>query len=798
MLKNKQYKLKLIAASLGLAAGLAASVSASAAMGGLQVQSRLDEPFSGTVVVTGDEARALAGSAKPAVIGANLTATVTHQGNDRAVVRLRSSAPVKEPVLTFWLNVGDQNRQYTAMLDPSDYRAPSAAAPAAQPRRAERAERAEARPARPAAEPRRRAEQRERERSRPRAAASGRVEVIQGERYQVKDGELLVNIAERVQPAGMTLRQTINALVRANPKSFRNGNPDLMYRGATLVIPDAAQLRRLAQDGSIRVRTQPAGAADAQPAPAPTAPPAAEQTPPAAQTAPPAAPETPPAAEQTPPPAETMPAASAPAPAASEAASAVSEPQAASTAVPDAASDASAASQVPASETVVAPVVEQTPPPQPPEPVPVAGEGMDMTQMALYGAGGLAVLGGLAYLLANRRRKAAQLAEDSVPAASGTAAADDADLFFEDIQDQSAGFGQAAAAPAPAPAPAAADAPQAPVQDNGLGLDLSHLEEQQHLGNTPDTESVSAVAAAQQPDDEDWSWLEDSSADAAKTASAAAAVAATAAVAGTAADAAKADEDWLNFGGDDLLPEAAAAPAAEAPAVAEEDLDWVFDEQAAQPAAPAAEAVPQSGGFGLDAAETAAPAVPEETAFDLSFDLDDTPAEAAAPSATADSWVAEAAAEPALDFSAPDTQAAFETAPAAAEPVAAGFDGHAETLDFDLNFVDESQLGSSTPEPQVAAWVEPEVQPQPAADFGFADDAVQAEAEAQGWEEALHDTAAAAALPQEALEAKLELAKMYLEIDDANTARQTLMELINESNGSSIQAQAQALLNELG
>ena len=58
----QQYKMKLIAASLGLVA----SVGAHAALGGLQVQSRLNEPFSATVVVTGDEARALA-SAKPTV-----------------------------------------------------------------------------------------------------------------------------------------------------------------------------------------------------------------------------------------------------------------------------------------------------------------------------------------------------------------------------------------------------------------------------------------------------------------------------------------------------------------------------------------------------------------------------------------------------------------------------------------------------------------------------------------------------------------------------------------------------------
>ncbi|EGK10085.1 hypothetical protein HMPREF0476_0791, partial [Kingella kingae ATCC 23330] len=47
------------------------------------------------------------------------------------------------------------------------------------------------------------------------------------------------------------------------------------------------------------------------------------------------------------------------------------------------------------------------------------------------------------------------------------------------------------------------------------------------------------------------------------------------------------------------------------------------------------------------------------------------------------------------------------------------------------------------------------------------------------------------------LEAKLELAKMYLEIDDAVAARETLRELIEESHGD-LQAQAKSLLEELG
>ena len=47
------------------------------------------------------------------------------------------------------------------------------------------------------------------------------------------------------------------------------------------------------------------------------------------------------------------------------------------------------------------------------------------------------------------------------------------------------------------------------------------------------------------------------------------------------------------------------------------------------------------------------------------------------------------------------------------------------------------------------------------------------------------------------LQAKLELAKMYLEMDDAVTARQTLRELVEEANGV-ILTEAQKLLYQLG
>lgn len=768
-MSNKPSQIKVLAASLLLAT----SWQASAAIGGLQVQSGLNEPFSATVVVTGDEARALA-SGRPTISGADLTASVLQQSGDRAVIRVQSAAPIKEPMLTFWLGVGNQNRQYTAMLDPRDYRAPTQAsggrertAPAAASGR-ERpvAEQTATRPARAETAQR---PQRERVRSSERRAAPAATIEISGTAYQVKDGELLVNIAERVQPSGMTLRQTINALVRANPRSFRNGNPDLMYRGATLIIPDAAQLRRLAQNPHLRVRPVSAAGLPAANLPEratqsaqPATPPASEKpadTAPAKPVTPPPAPpvepakpvepaqpvqaETPPASAEKPvtqvvdvPPAVSEVPASVPA--ASDPLQVASEPMAASVAV---------------SEPVAPPVTETPPAPQPAAPTettePVEEESGGLMQWLPYGAGAL-VLGGLAYFLLQRRRKSGG------DEALGQEANED-ELFFDDAQQDGVVAASAATAAA---ATVAAD-------DDELHLDLSHLADQ-HLGNTPDSGFAAAQpAAAADAAADDWGWIEESS-NQTQAASPAANVAVT-----------SDEEAWLDFGEETVAVAAAPAAAAAVQTEVDEDLSWVLDVEETPVAAPASEPVRQAAPVaaadddwlsGLDEV------VVEETVAPQAA------ASAAAVAALDDQW------DMNIDLSEPEVQAA-----PAVETAGNGFDSFAENLDFNLNFADEQPAVPAAP----AATESFEA---PAFD-AFSSQAFAAEEvmslnlDMDASESAV--AAPAAALPQEALEAKLELARMYLEIDDANTARQTLMELVNESEGSSIQAQAKALLQEL-
>lgn len=739
-MSNKHNQIKVLAASLLMTA----SWNASAAIGGLQVQSGLNEPFSATVVVTGDEARALT-SAKPAVTGADLNASVVQQSADRAVIRLQSTTPVKEPMLTFWLSVGSQNRQYTAMLDPRDYRSPAASSGSRE--RGVAAEREVRRP------PERRAEA-----GAPRNAPVGRQrrasapEIISGSAYQVKDGELLVNIAERVQPTGVTLRQTINALVRLNPQSFRNRNPDLMYRGTTLIIPDEAQLRRVAQNPRLSVRAQSAAGAPAVSLPerAGTAPA------PAPQTATPPAPVTPPAP---PPVVASAPAETAPPATVSEAPAAASAPVSEPLQV---ASEVAVSAVLPAdpiSEVASAPV--PAPEPQPAAPAveqsePVEEEGGLMTWLP-YGVGGAVVLGGLGYYALQRRRKSGN-------EVMGQEAEED-ELFFDEESNQA--LGEANGTP-----------------DDELHIDLSHLADQ-HLGDTPDSGFVAAqmqedfaptTPPADEPvteTEEDWSWLGEEEATAQTQTQQSVADVATSV----------SDDSWLDFGEESVAAVATeSAPAAAAPAVAEvdEDLSWIMDvEETFTPAVESAQTT--------EPVRNAEPAAEDDWLSDLDVLLEDTPAAAPAPAATAaadDQW------DMNIDLS------VNEETESAASSVSNGFDVVAEDLDFNLNFVDEPVV-----ETPVAAAPAPEPQSAPDLAFegfeSFAPQAFAAEEVVSLNLDAEPAPTAPAALPQEALEAKLELARMYLEIDDANTARHTLMELINESNGSSIQAQARALLNEL-
>ncbi len=262
---KKHYKIKLIAASVALAV----SVGASAGLGGLNVQSHLGEPFSGNITVTGEEAQALFNGGKASVSNANLRTSV-HRAGDRAVINIRSAKAIKDPVLIFQVSTGSQSREYTAIIDPADYSVKGDSTPrvrqepppayasqqidrqAARERinRALRSGNASADVANNTRKEGIDNKKTKNTQTQPKqtqnATSSVQGEPRYGKRHLVKQGETLTEIATRIRPQGMTVEQAIQALVKANPSVFINKNADHMLAGKVLNIPTQFDMKQAA------------------------------------------------------------------------------------------------------------------------------------------------------------------------------------------------------------------------------------------------------------------------------------------------------------------------------------------------------------------------------------------------------------------------------------------------------------------------------------------------------------------------------------------------------------------------
>ncbi len=256
---------------------LMASFGAYAGIGGLNVQSHLGEPFSGTVTVTGEEAKALLKSGKATVSNSNLRTSVRRQG-DKAIVTIRSSKPVQDPVLIFNVNTGKQSREYTAIIDPADYNSTRSAGNAERPNSGGAA----AAPQNPENQSARERINRAIGSDNARADASEYAELAKrananqkkakqqakysgiqyGKRHLVRNGETVRGIANRIRPQGVSQAAAVQALMNANPGVFSGNNPDRMIAGKVLNIPTRAALSQAAAQskGSASVAGAAAGA----------------------------------------------------------------------------------------------------------------------------------------------------------------------------------------------------------------------------------------------------------------------------------------------------------------------------------------------------------------------------------------------------------------------------------------------------------------------------------------------------------------------------------------------------------
>jgi len=232
--------LKQLSAAVASALVLMSGADA-AGLGKLTVLSALGQPLRAEIEVTsagGDDGALNARLASPAAFQqANIDFNpalmslrfAVEQRGGGSVIKVSSAQPINEPFIDMLLELSSGNsrlvREYTFLLDPADLRmtqAPQVAQPVSVPTPAVTASRSASGTVAPSA--------------RPAAAAAGRERPRD---YEVKRGDSLAAIANRVKPAGVALDQMLVALYRANPDAFIDKNMNRLRAGQVLTVPDA-------------------------------------------------------------------------------------------------------------------------------------------------------------------------------------------------------------------------------------------------------------------------------------------------------------------------------------------------------------------------------------------------------------------------------------------------------------------------------------------------------------------------------------------------------------------------------
>lgn len=270
-----------------------AGIASALGFGAIQVHSALNQPLDATinlVSLTADEKAALDVSMASADMfqrfGIERTALADRiriaasDGNEASQVRLRltTDTPVREPFLRFLIEAGTGSgralREYTVLLDPPGRApavpattrtaaAPAASSPASPGPVAPQPDSSEPVSPQPAlSEP----ASRQTVSSEPAASAPGAQRTTTpapasrsavadtdpaSDRYgPVKQGETLSRIADTVRRSGATLDQMQVAIYRDNPQAF-NDNMNILLRGAMLAIPPVERIRAI-DDGAAR------------------------------------------------------------------------------------------------------------------------------------------------------------------------------------------------------------------------------------------------------------------------------------------------------------------------------------------------------------------------------------------------------------------------------------------------------------------------------------------------------------------------------------------------------------------
>lgn len=233
MLANKKMSSLLVA--------LLFSTAAWGGLGGIAVRSNLGEVLRADIDLTGsaEDEIVRVGLASPDTFRdlqvdysptlTSLRFALAYRSNGKPYIRVLSVQPISDPYLRFVVEAktasGRSIREYTVLLDPLEY-----------PNKAEAIERSAKAIA--AAEP---------ARLKPASPSAVRIPLpaaapvsAQPDFIVVKRGQTLAQVGRIARADGATLRQTMAALVLANPSAFVNGDPATLKAGSRLRVPAAA------------------------------------------------------------------------------------------------------------------------------------------------------------------------------------------------------------------------------------------------------------------------------------------------------------------------------------------------------------------------------------------------------------------------------------------------------------------------------------------------------------------------------------------------------------------------------
>ena len=232
----RTWSIKLAVGS-ALAALLYTSAAIAVGFGEIVLKSALNEPLNAEIELTNvgdiDDSMLLVKLASPQAFtqaGVSrdfyLTAldfAVGKNATGETIVRVTTEQPVVEPYLDFLVQLewpsGQLLREYTLLLDLPVY-TEGQDAPATVSKVASG--------------------------SAPKATA-GR-QSFSGDQHKVVVGDTLWNVSKRLRPRGLTILQTMDALYSENPSVFLNGDANRMKEGAILRLPSKTQIGEEAGD----------------------------------------------------------------------------------------------------------------------------------------------------------------------------------------------------------------------------------------------------------------------------------------------------------------------------------------------------------------------------------------------------------------------------------------------------------------------------------------------------------------------------------------------------------------------